>query len=224
MKQGGQLTGFTVDLWNAITNRLGYTYNWIDVQSIDALQQTFQDGKADIIVMKLIITAEREKTMDFTLPYFVSGLQIMVGEQRQSFFTNLVTTIFRPELLQVLGFALLTLVIMAHIIWLVERGSNEAIPKAYLPGVWESLWWALSTIATLEYGDKEKPRSPLKRLMAMVLVVLGIILIAQFTAAITASMTVQQLGTTITGPGDRARGASRSCLPHVATADRAARE
>lgn len=202
MKQGNQLTGFTVDLWNALAQRLGYTYDWVDVQSIDDLQQRFQDGKTDLIVGKLIITSEREKTMDFAVPYFVSGLQVMVGEPRHSLFGNLLTTIIRPELLQVLGFALLVLLVMAHVIWLVERRSNEAIPKAYLPGVWESMWWALSTVATLEYGDKEKPRSPLKRLMAMALVALGIILIAQFTAAITASLTVQQMSSTINGPGD----------------------
>jgi polar amino acid transport system substrate-binding protein len=54
----------------------------------------------------------------------------------------------------------------------------------------------------LEYGDKEKPNSTFKRLMAMAFVVFGIILIAQFTAAITASLTVKQLTGVIEGPAD----------------------
>jgi polar amino acid transport system substrate-binding protein len=202
MKQGDQFTGFSVDLWDALAKRLGDDYEWVEATSADDLLQRIQAGAEDAIVGKFIITADREKLMDFSVPYFVAGLQVMVGEPHQSFIRNLLTTIFRPELLQVLGFGLLVLLVMAHIIWLLERGSNEAIPKAYLPGVWESMWYALSTVATLEYADKEKPRSPLKRIIAMVLVVLGIILIAQFTAAITASLTVQQLGGEINGPAD----------------------
>ena len=202
MKQGDSYTGFSVDLWDALAKRLGIDYDWVEVTSADDLLQRVQAGTKDIIVGKFIMTADREKLVDFTVPYFTAGLQIMVGEPHRSFIKNLLTTIIKPELLQVLGFGLLVLLVMAHIIWLLERGSNEAIPKAYLPGVWESMWYALSTIATLEYADKEKPRSPLKRILAMVLVVMGIILIAQFTAAITASLTVQQLGGNITGPGD----------------------
>jgi polar amino acid transport system substrate-binding protein len=100
-----------------------------------------------------------------------------------------------------LGLGFLTLVAIAHIIWLVERRSNEDIPKAYLPGIWESLWWSLQIIAIFEYGD-EKPRSTFKRLFAMMLIVFGIILIAQFTASITASLTVKQLSGVIEGPAD----------------------
>jgi polar amino acid transport system substrate-binding protein len=202
MKQGDAYTGFSVELWDALAKRLGYDYEWVEVASADDVLQRVQAGTYDVVVGKTIITAEREKIMDFSVPYFVGGLQIMVGEPHQSFIRNFLITIFKPELLQVLGIGLLILLVMAHIIWLIERGSNEVIPKAYLSGVWESMWYALSTVATLEYADKEKPRSPLKRLVAMVLVVMGIILIAQFTAAITASLTVQQLGGSINGPGD----------------------
>jgi polar amino acid transport system substrate-binding protein len=202
IKQGNGYTGFSVELWDALAKRLGYNYEWAELNSADDVSQRIQAGAWEVLVGKTIITADREKLMDFTVPYFVAGLQVMVGEPHQSFIRNLSTTIFKPELLQVLGFGLLVLLVMAHIIWLVERGSNEAIPKAYLPGVWESIWYALTTVATLEYADKEKPRSPLKRIIAMVLVVMGIILIAQFTAAITASLTVQQLSGTINGPGD----------------------
>jgi polar amino acid transport system substrate-binding protein len=202
MKQGDSYTGFTVDLWDALAKRLGYDYKWVEAASADDMLQRVQAGTEDVIAGKIIITSDREKLMDFSVPYFIAGLQVMVGEPHQSFIRNFLTTIFKPELLQVLGFALLVLLVMAHVIWLLERGSNENIPKAYLPGVWESMWYALSTVATLEYADKEKPRSPLKRILAMVLVVIGIILIAQFTAAITASLTVQQLGGDINGPGD----------------------
>jgi polar amino acid transport system substrate-binding protein len=114
---------------------------------------------------------------------------------------SLISVILSPALLRVLGLGLLTLVVMAHVIWLVERKNNEDMPRAYLPGIWEALWWSLNVIAIFEYGG-EKPRSHIKRLFAMMLVVFGIILIAQFTASITASLTVQQLTGVINGPAD----------------------
>jgi len=202
IKQGSSFTGFSADLWDALAKRLNLDYEWVEVNSVDEMRQRVHEGKVDFAVGRIVITADGEKSMDYSVTIMQSGLQILVGEERQGFLKNTLTGIFHPELLQVMGVGVLVLLIMAHIIWLVERNGNEAIPKAYLPGIWESMWYALSTVATLEYGAAEKPRSILKRIVAMVMVVLGIVLIAQFTAAITASLTVQQLGGTINGPGD----------------------
>jgi ABC-type amino acid transport substrate-binding protein len=148
------------------------------------------------------MTPEREQVIDFTHPYFDAGLQIMTSTKPSLTPASLYSIIVSPALMRILGLGFLTLLLMAHIIWLAERKSNGNMPKTYLSGIWESLWWSLSTIATLEYGDKEKPIGIFKRVMAMVFVVFGIILIAQFTASITASLTVEQLTGLINGPAD----------------------
>jgi polar amino acid transport system substrate-binding protein len=218
IKQGDIYAGFSVDLWAALAQRMGLAYEWVEVTTPDEMLKMIQEGDVDLAVSKIIMTPDREKIMDFSAPYLSTGLQIMVGEEQRSFLGNLLSTLFRPELLQVLGIGLVTLLIMAHIIWLMERGKNEAIPKAYLPGIWEAMWYALSTVATLEYADKEKPKDPLRRIVAMVMVVMGIVLIAQFTAAITASLTVQQLSGTINGPGDLS-GKTVGTLAQSASAD-----
>jgi polar amino acid transport system substrate-binding protein len=161
-----------------------------------------QDGTADVAIAGISMTPEREEVIDFSHPFFDAGLQIMTSTQPSTTPASLISLIFSPALLKVLGLGVLTLLVMAHIIWLVERKSNENMPNSYLAGIWEALWWSLSTIATLEYGDKEKPKSVYKRLMAMAFVIFGIILIAQFTASITASLTVKQLTGVINGPAD----------------------
>jgi len=198
----GGLTGFSIDLWDEIAKDLQLDYEWVQVATVKDQLAAVQDGRADVAIAGISMTPEREQIIDFTHPYFDAGLRIMTSAQSRASPLQLISTILSPALLQVLGIGLLTLLVMAHIIWLVERGSNEAMPKAYLPGIWEAMWWSLSTIATLEYGDKSKPHNILKRLLAMLLVVMGIILIAQFTAAITASLTVQQLTGSIQGPSD----------------------
>jgi polar amino acid transport system substrate-binding protein len=182
--EDGSLTGFSIDLWQALATELGIDYEWIQVEQVSEQLQAVQEGPAEVAIAGISMTPEREELVDFMHPYFNAGLRIMASNEVGSAPSalSLVSNIFSPALLQVLGLGFLTLVAMAHIIWLVERGSDEAMPKAYLPGIWEALWWSLLTIAKLKYGDGEKPPSVFRRLLVMFWIVLGIILIAQFTA------------------------------------------
>jgi polar amino acid transport system substrate-binding protein len=198
----GELAGFSIDLWEAIAQDLGLEYEWVRVDEVTEQLEAVENDQADVAIAGISMTPEREQVIDFSHPYFDAGLQIMTSAQPELTPDSLLTIIFSPALLRVFGLGLLTLLVMAHVIWLTERRSNPTMPDRYLSGIWESLWWSLSTIATLEYGDKEKPRGKLKRLLAMALVVFSIILIAQFTASITASLTVQQLTGVIEGPTD----------------------
>jgi polar amino acid transport system substrate-binding protein len=202
IQQAGGLNGFSIDLWDAIAKDQGWEYEWVEVDTVTQQLDAVKNRQADAAIAGISMTPEREQVIDFSYPYFTSGLQILASAKGTSSISTLFNTLLSPTLLKVLSIGMVTLIIMAHIIWLVERGTNPSMPKPYLPGIWEAAWWALSTIATLEYGDKEKPVHGLKRVLAMVWVVLGIILIAQFTAAVTASLTVQQLQGTIHGPSD----------------------
>ena len=83
--------------------------------------------------------------MDFSHPYFNSGLQIMVSTQANRSGVGVFTAYLSPALLEILGLALVFLIVMAHLVWLVERGHNPEMPRAYLPGIWEAAWWALGS-------------------------------------------------------------------------------
>ena len=91
---------------------------------------------------------------------------------------------------------------MGHLIWLVEARVNPDMPKSYLAGVWDGMWWGLKILVAQEYMDKRKPNSVLNRLFVMVWMVFGVVLIAEFTAAITTSQTVSQLRPTIESLSD----------------------
>jgi polar amino acid transport system substrate-binding protein len=135
------------------------------------------------------------------MPFFNAGLRIMTSTRTTPTVPTLIGLIFSPVLFKVLGLSLLVLLVMAHVVWLTERGSEE-IPSAYLPGIWKALWWSLATIATHEYGVLGESRAFPKRLLAMVVVVISVILIAQFTASVTASLTVHQLTGSIHSAAD----------------------
>lgn len=200
--EDGSLSGFSIDLWQALAAELELDYEWVVVETVTQQIESVQNGAAQAAISGISMTPQRERIIDFSHPFFEAGLQIMTQQYASLSLARYLAIIFSPAILRIFGVGLLILLVMAHLIWLVERNSNEAMPRAYLPGIWEAVWWSIDTIATLEYGDGLKPRSPLKRLFAMTWVVFGIILIAQFTAAITASLTMEQISGAIRGPGD----------------------
>lgn len=198
---GDRLSGFSIDLWDRIAQDLGLKYRWIQVKSVGDQLDAVRQGAADVAIAGISITPEREKLVDFTHPVFNAGLQIMTRAGGDTSFASVWAMLTSPALIQILlvGFAIL--LVMALVIWLVERHDNPNMPKAFLPGIWEGLWWATSTLGSNTYVGSAVP-VVWRRLLAMFWVLLSIILIAQFTASITSLLTVQQLTSTINGPHD----------------------
>jgi polar amino acid transport system substrate-binding protein len=218
IEQNDQLTGFSVDLWNQIAGRLNLKYEWVEVTSVTEQLEAVQTGAADVAIAGISMTAEREQRVDFSHPYFNSGLQILISTKNESMLssTGRFLATFAPALLTYLGVAILIALALAHLVWLVERRTNPDFQRGYLPGLWEGIWWLLNIVANGEYGDRAT-RSPLKRLLTIALWLIGVSLIAQFTASITSALTVQQLGNAINGP-DELAGKRVATLPGTTAA------
>lgn len=77
--EGGGLEGFDIDLMNAIGEEAGYE---IEYESLpfDGIIPALQSGRVDAAISAMTITAERAETVDFSRPYFQSGLAIAVQE------------------------------------------------------------------------------------------------------------------------------------------------
>ena len=73
--EGGRLTGFSIDLWNELARRLRVESAWTDVGPSADQIQAVRRGDADVAISAITITQEREKVVDFSHPYFDSGLQ-----------------------------------------------------------------------------------------------------------------------------------------------------
>jgi polar amino acid transport system substrate-binding protein len=198
----GTPSGFSIDLWKAIAADLGIQYEWVPAATVNELIDDIQSGRIDLAIAGISMTPERESLVDFTYPYFESGLQIMVLENPDAGSVNLPTIFFSYTVFRMLGVGLVLLFFMANLIWLLEKRTNPGMPRSYAAGIWDGLWWGMAMLLRHEYMDNAKPNSFLKRLFAMGSMVAGIVLIAEFTAAITASQTVSQLRPTIEGLSD----------------------
>jgi hypothetical protein len=72
--------------------------------------------------------------------------------------------------------------VMALVVWVLERDTN---PK--MPTFGEALWWAIVTTTTVGYGDIT-PQTGLARLLATVLMMLGIGTVGVVASTVSAAL------------------------------------
>ncbi len=203
--QGGTLTGFSIDLWSKIAERLQLKARYQIAPDVRALLQEVRDGKADLGVAAISITAAREAEYDFSHPILNAGLQIMVRGKGQDGDANplmdLLGLLFSKTILVWLGIALLLILLPAHVIWLLERRHpNGIVPtEKYIPGIFYAMYWAAGTLAT---QAEQMPRQWLARGLSVLWMFIGVVFVAFYTAQLAATLTVQQIQGGINGPDD----------------------
>ncbi len=193
--------GFSIDLWTEVARRMRVDFTWMIVPTPPELLPTLQRGDADVAIAAITMTPDREKVVDFSHPYFDSGLQVMVRAQDESPFVTTLLSIPWRAIGQLLGAAIVIVFVLANVLWLIERRRNNEFPSAYWRAVGEGLWGTMLIIATGEHGDRDAP-GVLKRVTVALMWLLGVVLIAQLTATVTSSQTVQRLQSSIRGPDD----------------------
>jgi polar amino acid transport system substrate-binding protein len=201
MKQGEAYTGFSIDLWNAIAQRNHWQTEFVWHETVKDLLSAVQQGQADAGIAGISMTPEREAQLDFSHPMFNAGLQIMVSAQSDSSWRKYWGVLFNPDLLRIVLAILVLMLVAGHIIWLMERNANPEFQHGYTRGVWEGIWWAAVTVATVGYGDRT-PKGTAGRLFAIFWMFTGIILVANFTAAVTSNLTLQEIRGNISGIAD----------------------
>ena len=199
-----QYRGFSIDLWDAIATELNITYDLVGVNSIAKLLDEVERGAADVAVAGIGITSQGETSLDFSHPYYESGLQVMVpssGGDVGRFLAIIGAVLRSPRLYYGIGIFVLILLIVAHLLWFFERRHNSQFPQDYFHGIWEAFWWAAVTVTTVGYGDKV-PKRFFGRFFGLMWMFSGYFVFAYFTASIASTFTVQELQGTINGPED----------------------
>ena len=199
-----QAAGFSLELWERLAQETGLKYELTWKKTVPEVIDALKSGQADVAVAAISITSEREKLIDFSQPYYESGLQVMVGAGggAGSTASAVVGAFLTWDFAKLVGTLLLALFLASHLLWWFERKKNdENFPKAYRSGVWESLWWTSSVMITGGCENKT-PTGVGGRLVAVVWMLTGILLVSYITASVTSAMTVRSLSGGINGPAD----------------------
>jgi glutamine transport system substrate-binding protein len=82
-KEGNRYTGFDVELWAAIAKELNLQYK-LQPMDFNGIIPGLQTKNIDVALAGITIRDDRKKAVDFSDPYYESGLSILVGEKNDS--------------------------------------------------------------------------------------------------------------------------------------------
>jgi len=187
------LRGFCIDMAKIICERNGLKPEFIYYKTVPEVLNAVKTGECDINFSGITITAAREKIVDFSHPFFDSGLMVAIKENPENRLSKLAL-----KILKVIGYSVLVfligLTVVAHAIWFLEKSDNDpkSFPTAYKKGILDAYWWAVVTMTTVGYGDK-CPKKPIGRIIASIWMFIGIIWFAAFTATLTSSLTLSRI-------------------------------
>lgn len=77
-EEDGEYVGFDIDIINTIADRVGFEID-LETTNFDGMIPGLQTGTFDIAIAGMTITEERAQAVDFTSPYYKSGLRLAVG-------------------------------------------------------------------------------------------------------------------------------------------------
>lgn len=180
--------GYSADLWQTIADDLALETEWITYDSVSDLLAGVQTGDIDVAIAGISVTAQREaQGLDFSYPFYKSGLQLMVLKPTTTIVT-VASGMLQWHHLRPILIIFASSTVVGGLIWLVERKHNEGFSGNIVQGISQGIWFAIVTLGTFGYGDVT-PTKFTGRLIATLWMGLSFFIVADFIA----SLTVQQL-------------------------------
>ena len=83
-KKDGKVMGFDIDLINALARKAGYEKVTIKSIAFDGLIPSLESGNIDVSITGMSITDARKQKVNFTDPYYESGLMAVVKKDNEA--------------------------------------------------------------------------------------------------------------------------------------------
>jgi polar amino acid transport system substrate-binding protein len=188
----GNWSGISIDLWRQVADRLKLRYRFVEVTSVTSLLENLESGNVDIAVAAITVTPARQERVDFSVPYFHTGIGVAVQANRITSWGPVIRSIASFSFLQA-ALGLLGLAFLAGaLIWLFERRTNEGFGGGMVRGISSGVWWSTNTMTQRASGGSAPATLP-GRIVAIVWMVVSVIAIAVFIAGITSALTTKRL-------------------------------
>ena len=190
----GSWEGLSIDLWQRAAGELGLDYELLEYSRQEEIVHDLEKGDLDVMVV-MSATADHEVSFDLSQPYYRSGLGLAVPAAHSGInWLGIANHLFSRDTLGLFVALLLLTALSGTVVWLIEHRRNHEMfgGSRSVHGIGQSMWWAMVTMTTVGYGDKV-PKSFWGRGVAFVWMIISIVVVACFTAAITTSLTVSEL-------------------------------
>ena len=190
IKEEGELTGISIDIWKEIALRGQFNYEFIPQENVSDGLNAVADRKLDILIGPISITPDRlaREQIEFTQPYYISNFGLLLPALKPSLWSR-VAPLFGIAALSSITLLIILLFIVGNLIWLAERRRNpEQFPRDYSSGVRNGIWFALVTLTTVGYGDRT-PVTKTGQFIAGVWMVVTLVTVSSLTAGLASALT-----------------------------------
>lgn len=188
------LQGPMVWLWEKTAEQNDFNYDMKHLKSEELLNE-LEKGNVDLAIYPLSITSERSQKMNFSVPFYLAHSGVMTKDVSSLESALLfLKTFFSLNFFRALGALALVILIFGFLEWRFERKINHEEFGGGRKGLWSGFWWSAVTMTTVGYGDKS-PKTTGGRIIALIWMFTAIMIISGFTASISSSLTVTELGT-----------------------------
>ncbi len=197
----GTWHGISIDLWRRVANQMHLRYRFQET-TLSGLIDGVADHSLDAAVAAVTVSGPRQRVVDFTQPFYNTGLGIAVASDAGITWWPIIRNVFSVGFFRAAVVLFAAALSVGVVLWLIERRHNEHF-GAHRHGFGASVWWtaAAMTQAGGAAGEKVPVTLP-GRLLAMAWMVTSVIVFASFTAALTSQLTLKHLRGTVNGEPD----------------------
>ena len=195
----GTWSGISIELWRRIAADLHLNYRFQEA-SLEELITGPATHKFDASIAAITVTAARDDSVDFTQPYYSTGLGIAVKKVSAFNWLDLIKTLFSVSILEVLLLLVVAAILVGFLVWLIERRHTEHFSGNVRHGLGRSLLWSARTLT--QAMPENGPTTLAGRIIAIIWLGVAVTSIAVFTAGLTTHFTTQQLEGYVRGVAD----------------------
>lgn len=195
----GTWSGISIELWRQIADHLHLRYRFEEA-SLDELINETAAHRLDAAIAAITVTAGRAEIVDFSQPYYSTGLGITVRMASVFDWLSLAKGLFSLSLLEMLLLLVTAAILVGFIVWLIERRHTEHFSGGVKHGLGSSLMWSARTLT--QAMPEKGPTTLLGRIIAVTWLAVAVTSVAVFTAGLTTYFTTHQLEGYVRGVQD----------------------
>ncbi|TPE64045.1 transporter substrate-binding domain-containing protein [Sandaracinobacter neustonicus] len=202
MEADGRPTGMAIELWELAAAALGLQSRYVWLETNTALVDALAAAKIDVGVTNLAITRERAERIDFTHPWFDSGLRVMVHNNRRAGFSNLIDGLRDSGHLRAYAVIAGLILCATVLLTLFDRRYDAHFPRSWREGIAESFYAVMSVATSGTTPSRRNLFGWVGRLWQGLWLACGVAVLAYVTSSVTSVMTTMSLTRQIHSVGD----------------------